>query len=68
MDRNFMTQSTIDKELIDQTEDTICSAVEFYLTSLLHALITLSKTKDISLSPKNHNAASVVTVLTVAEF
>lgn len=63
-----MTQSTIDRELIDPTEDMICSAVELYLTSLLLALITLLTTKDISPSLKNHNAASVVTVLMAAEF
>jgi len=68
MDSNFMTQSTIDRELIDPMEDTICSVVEFYLTSLLLALITPSTIKDISPSLKNHNAASVVTVLMAAEF
>ena len=68
MGNNFMTQSTIDRELIDPTEDMICSVVEFCLTSLLLALITPSTAKDISPSLKNHNVASVVTVLMAAEF
>ena len=68
MDSNSMIQSTIDRELIDLMEDMTLFAGEFCPTSLPPALTTLSTTKDILLSHKNHSAASVVIVPMAAEF